>query len=91
VGGAILIQLCLGAIYAWSVFTKKITLPIEDGGLCGFSAAQAAWVFSARLAAFAGVMLFAGRWQAKVGPRRVAAAGGLGLGYIISGFLGATF
>ncbi len=93
VGGAILIQLCLGAIYAWSVFTKKITLPVEEGGLYGFSAAQAAWVFSAGLASFAGVMLFAGRWQARIGPRLVAVTGGLvlGAGYILGGFLGDTF
>ncbi len=28
--GAILIQLCLGAIYAWSVFTPSLVLPLED-------------------------------------------------------------
>jgi OFA family oxalate/formate antiporter-like MFS transporter len=91
--GAILIQLCLGAIYAWSVFTKKITIPIEDGGGYGFTAGEAAWVFSAGLFTFAFVMLFAGRWQAKAGPRLVAAVGGivLGLGYILGGFLGSTF
>ena len=88
--GAILIQLCLGAIYAWSVFTKKLTVV---GGEYGFSAAQAAWIFSAGLATFAGVMLFAGRWQAKVGPRRVAATGGvvLGAGYMLGGLLGSGF
>ena len=43
VAGAILIQLCLGAIYAWSVFTKLLTI---DGGDYGFTAKQAAWVFS---------------------------------------------
>ena len=91
--GAILIQLCLGAIYAWSVFTKKITIPLEDGGLYGFSAGQAAWVFSAGLATFALVMLFAGRWQAKVGPRIVAITGGvvLGAGYVLGGFFGDSF
>ena len=47
--GAILIQLALGAIYAWSVFTKLLT---DAEGLYGFSATQAAWVFSADLAAF---------------------------------------
>jgi len=38
-------------------------------------------------------MLFAGRWQAKVGPRIVAMVGGivLGAGYILGGFLGETF
>ncbi len=91
--GAILIQLCLGAIYAWSVFTKKITIPVEDGGEYGFTAAQAAWIFSAGLATFAFVMLFAGRWQAKVGPKPVAAVGGLvlGAGYILGGLIGKTF
>ena len=88
--GAILIQLALGAIYAWSVFTKKIT---AAGGGYEFTAAQAAWIFSAGLASFAFVMLFAGRWQAKSGPRVVAMVGGLvlGAGYILGGFLGQTF
>ncbi len=88
--GAILIQLCLGAIYAWSVFTKKITAP--DGSY-GFSASQAMWIFSAGLATFAVVMVLAGRLQAKVGPRPIAVAGGLILaaGYILGGFLGKTF
>ena len=91
--GAILIQLSLGAIYAWSVFTKKITIPIDQGGEYGFSAIQAARIFEAGLAIFALVMLFAGRWQAKVGPRKVAMAGGivLGAGYILGGLLGKTF
>ena len=88
--GAILIQLALGAIYAWSVFTKKIT---AVGGGYEFTAGQAAWIFSAGLASFAFVMLFAGRWQAKSGPRVVAMVGGLvlGVGYILGGFLGQTF
>ena len=91
--GAILIQLCLGAIYAWSAFTKKLTLPIDEGGEYGFSAGQAGWIFSAGLVVFALVMLYAGRWQAKIGPRKVAALGGLvlGIGYILGGFLGKTF
>ncbi len=91
--GAILIQLCLGAIYAWSVFTNKITVPLEQGGLYGFSAKQAAWVFSAGLATFAVVMVLAGRLQSHIGPRPVAVAGGivLGVGYILGGFLGKTF
>lgn len=91
--GAILIQLCLGAIYAWSVFTTQITKPTEQGGLYGFSTQQTAWIFSAGLATFAVVMVLAGRWQARIGPRPIAAAGGvvLGLGYVLGGFLGATF
>ena len=60
--GAILIQLALGAIYAWSVFTRLLT---DTEGIYGFSASQAAWVFSAGLATFAFVMVLAGKWQAR--------------------------
>ena len=88
--GAILIQLALGAIYAWSVFTRLLT---DVEGLYKFSATEAAWVFSAGLATFAVVMVFAGKWQAKSGPTIVAFTGGivLGLGYILGGFFGDTF
>ena len=88
--GAIMIQLALGAIYAWSVFTKILTDP---SGLYQFSATQTAWVFSAGLATFAIVMVLAGRWQAKSGPTIVARAGGLllGIGYILGGFFGQSF
>ncbi|MCX7426565.1 MAG: OFA family MFS transporter [Planctomycetia bacterium] len=93
VWGAILIQFCLGAIYAWSAFTADITKKIADGGLYGFTTQQAQWVFSAGLATFAVVMVLAGRLQAKIGPRPIAVAGGLvlGLGYILGGFFGQTF
>lgn len=88
--GAILIQLALGAIYAWSVFTRILTDP---NGIYQFTATQTAWVFSAGLATFALVMVFAGKWQTKVGPTRVAFTGGLvlGVGYLLGGFFGDTF
>jgi MFS family permease len=91
--GAVLIQFCLGAIYAWSAFTGRLTLPIADGGEYGFSAQQAAWIFSLGLATFAVVMVLTGRLLPKVGPRPVAMTGGvvLGIGYILGGFLGDSF
>jgi OFA family oxalate/formate antiporter-like MFS transporter len=90
--GALVIQLCLGAIYAWSVFTPKLRAAVMDGGF-GFSATHTQAVFSVGLVTFAVVMVLAGRWQAKVGPRLVALSGGilLGLGYILAKFLGGTF
>lgn len=88
--GAVLIQLALGAIYAWSVFTQRLTDPAGD---YGFSATQTAWVFSAGLASFALVMVLAGRWQRRLGPRRMSAAGGLllGTGYVLGGLAGESY
>jgi len=163
--GAILIQLALGAIYAWSVFTPslKATAPYEiaqiyqanmleitsaefdqmkedlkvpagelktvvnqlkvaqteeerttlkgrqatvvermdgiassyvsqetlDGLTYGFSNSQTQSVFSAGLALFAVIMVLAGRMMPKLGPRKVATAGGvvLGLGYVLAGLV----
>jgi len=81
--GAVIIQLCLGAIYAWSVFTK----PLVDAG---WSRTQTQAVFAAGLALFAIVMVIAGRLMPKYGPRKLAIAGGvvLGLGYFLAGLFG---
>ena len=88
--GAILIQLALGAIYAWSVFTARLT---DAAGVYAFTASQAAWVFSAGLATFAIVMVLAGRMLPSTGPRLLSVAGGLLLGtaYVLSGFFGGSF
>lgn len=82
--GAILIQLALGAIYAWSVYTNLL---VE----AGWTKAETQMVFSAGLAIFAVVMVLAGRIMPKTGPRKLAFAGGivLGLGYILAGVFGA--
>ena len=87
--GGIIIQLCLGAIYAWSAFTKVL---VSDP--FNFTKTQTQIIFAAGLVSFAVVMaLIAGKWQAKVGPRRVSIAGGMvmGLGYVIAGLAGASF
>ncbi len=88
--GAVLIQLCLGAIYAWSVFTPKLT---AKGGMYEFSATQAAWIFSIGLLVFSIVMILSGRMLAVTGPRKLASIGGivLGAGYILGGLFGTSF
>ena len=164
--GAILIQLCLGAIYAWSVFTpalkakspgevaavygasrlglddakfqamnedlktpkaklketsakikgttdaarltalkaEKASLTASVDGIVarhvaaekldelayGFTNAQTQAIFAAGLATFAIVMVLAGRIMRKLGPRKLAIAGGvgLGMGYVLAGLIG---
>lgn len=85
--GAILIQLCLGGIYIWSVFRKPLENAIVDGGL-GLSPSQATMPFSLVLIFFAIATVIGGRWQDKAGPRLVASVGGvlLGVGMLLSAF-----
>lgn len=92
--GALLIQLCLGAIYAWSVFTPYLTGKTKDPvHQFNFTSTQTQIIFSVGLAAFAVTMIFAGRWQAKRGPQLVCVVGGLvlGAGYILGSFIGTSF
>ncbi len=83
--GAILIQLALGAIYAWSIFTPSL---VE----AGWTKAMTQGVFATGLFFFAIVMVIAGRIMPKLGPRKVAMAGGfvLGSGYLLAGLFGGT-
>jgi len=80
--GALLIQLCLGAIYAWSVFR----IPLQK--ILNITPTQASLPFSFVLIFFALATVIGGRWQDKAGPRIVAIAGGvlLGLGMILASF-----
>lgn len=93
VAGAILIQLALGALYSWSVFTPVLNKALSGGGEFGFSAKQTQVIFSVALLVFALVMVIAGRLQKLHGPRKIALAGGtlFGLGYILASFTGASF
>jgi OFA family oxalate/formate antiporter-like MFS transporter len=83
--GAILIQLCLGAVYAWSVFTPELQA-------AGWSKLDTQITFSVGLACFALIMVLAGRMLNRWGPRRLAVASGLtlGTGYILAGLTGGT-
>ncbi len=83
--GAVMIQMCLGAIYAWSVFTG----PLQEAG---WTAVSTQVIFSVALVSYALSMVVAGFMLDKVGPRKMAIGGGLilGLGYVIAGILGGT-
>jgi OFA family oxalate/formate antiporter-like MFS transporter len=85
--GAVMIQLCLGAIYAWSVFRIPLQQSIADGGL-GLTPSQATLPFSLVLIFFAIATIIGGRWQDKAGPKLVATIGGivLGAGMLIAAF-----
>ena len=79
---AVGINLILGVLYAWSVMGKALVLQWH------WKVAEASLPFTISAAAFSLMMIFAGRWQDKIGPRYVAMLGGimLGLGLILSSF-----
>ncbi len=81
--GGLLIQVCLGSIYAWSFFQTALG---AASGVYHWPTLLTQLPFAAGLASFAFFMVFAGRWQDRVGPRKVATFGGvlLGAGYILA-------
>ena len=91
--GAVMIQLALGAIYAWSAFTTPLQGTETAISEFAFNKTQTQAIFSAGIATFAFFTIIGGRLSKKYGPRKIALLGGiiLGLGYILSSFSGASF
>jgi MFS family permease len=79
------LNLALGILYAWSVFSKQLVETVEKGGF-GWTKTQATLPYTIAIACFALMMIPAGRLQDKLGPRVVASAGGVltGLGLIVA-------
>lgn len=67
----VLIQSCLGGLYAWSAFVPSLRADF------GYTAGQTQLVFGLAIASFTLAMVFAGRLLVPWGPRRVALLGGL--------------
>ena len=82
---AVIMQICLGAVYGWSVFVKPL-IGVEHWRLTDVS-------LNFTLAiVFLGVgTVIGGLWQDRVGPRKVASVAGIlyGIGYMIAGFAAA--
>jgi OFA family oxalate/formate antiporter-like MFS transporter len=73
---ALSINLILGVLYAWSIMAKAL----QTDPQWHWTKSQTALPFSVATACFALTMIFAGRWQDKIGPRWVATLGGCLLG-----------
>ncbi len=73
--GAVLIQLCLGAVYAWSLFNAPIMKLHPD-----WKPSDVVMTFSITIFVFAIFTIIAGKIQDKIGPRWVATAGGIIMG-----------
>jgi MFS transporter, OFA family, oxalate/formate antiporter len=69
--GGVLMQIALGAVYAWSVFRD----PLVKG--FGWSIPQVTWTFSIAILVLGFAAFFGGLWMNRVGPRVVGIAAGL--------------
>jgi OFA family oxalate/formate antiporter-like MFS transporter len=78
--GAVIIQLCLGAVYAWSLFNTPLV------GKFGWEKSSVVLTFSITIFVFSIFTIIAGKIQDKIGPRWVATGGGilLGLGLLLA-------
>ena len=79
------LNLALGILYAWSVFSKQLVETVDKGGF-GWTKTQATLPYTLAIAVFGVMMIPAGRLQDKLGPRVVASIGGIltGVGLIIA-------
>ncbi|WP_070966695.1 L-lactate MFS transporter [Vibrio sonorensis] len=77
------INLCLGILYAWSVFNKALVTDF------GWSAADASSPYAIATITFSVCLLVAGILQDRMGPRKILILGTTltGLGMIASGFV----
>ncbi|HEY7419571.1 MAG TPA: OFA family MFS transporter [Ktedonobacteraceae bacterium] len=84
---AFLVQLALGAVYAWSVFLTPVMK------LFNASKGDATTTFTLTLVALSIAAGFGGYFQNRFGPRVVATVGGLlyGIGIILAGFAPSLF
>jgi OFA family oxalate/formate antiporter-like MFS transporter len=82
------INLCLGSVYAWSVFVEPLTQYFTSGPGLSVTAQEILLPFSLILAVFAITMPFTGPIIDRYGPRNVTILGGVlnGLGWILASF-----
>ncbi|HSW58196.1 MAG TPA: MFS transporter [Dehalococcoidales bacterium] len=78
---SVLIQMCLGGLYAWSTFVPSLRNDYD------LTTAQTQLIFGLMIAVFTVVMNFAGRMQEKWGPRPVVIISGI---LFFSGYLVAS-
>ncbi|HSV72773.1 MAG TPA: OFA family MFS transporter [Chthonomonadales bacterium] len=83
---AVVMQMCLGIIYSWSVFREPLA------SLHGWSPADTSAPYQYSLLFFTFGMIVGGLWQDRKGPRLVGSVGGLllGTGCVLAALMGDT-
>jgi MFS family permease len=84
---SIAIHLCIGSVYAWSIYNPAlvrvfgVVTPAADD----WSLGAVVWIFSVAIVSLGLAAAFAGKWLEEVGPRKVGVVAALcwGGGYVV--------
>jgi MFS family permease len=84
---SVAIHLCIGSVYAWSIYNPSLTrvFGVVTSAADDWSLSEVVWVFTVAIIFLGLAAAFAGRWLEKVGPRMVGvvAACCWGGGYLV--------
>ena len=86
---SVAIHLCIGSVYAWSIYNPSLTRVYGVVASSGddWSLSEVVWVFTVAIVFLGLAAAFAGKWLESVGPRKVGvvAACCWGGGYLVGG------
>ncbi len=84
---SIAIHLCIGSVYAWSIYNPALTkvVGVVASSADDWTLTEVVWIFTVAILVLGLAAAFAGKWLEKVGPRTVGivAAFCWGGGYIV--------
>ena len=84
---SIAIHLCIGSVYAWSIYNPPLTrlFGVVSPASADWSLQDVTWVFSVAIVFLGLAAALAGHWLDKVGPRMVGTAAAVlwGGGYLV--------
>ena len=84
------IHLCIGSVYAWSVFNPPLTrhLGVVAPAADDWSLGSVVWIFSVAIVCLGLAAAFAGKWLEEVGPRMVGVVAAIlwGGGFVVGSF-----
>ena len=84
---SIAIHLCIGSVYAWSIYNPALTkvVGVVTSSADDWTLSEVVWIFTVSILVLGLAAAFAGKWLEKVGPRTVGivAAFCWGGGYLV--------
>jgi MFS family permease len=84
---SIAIHLCIGSVYAWSIYNPSLIRVhgVVTSSADDWSLSQVVWVFTVAIVFLGLAAAFAGKWLEEVGPRKVGVVAALcwGGGYLV--------